>query len=81
MGKSHWCLASILNVCHFQTLSEVVILSQAFQRKFTKAERKYKQSNYFVFPLVILPRTELGCLLILYGDHVYINKLNWSLRH
>lgn len=38
MGKSHLCLASILVVCHFQTLSEVVIVSQAFQRKSTKAE-------------------------------------------
>lgn len=46
MGETHLYLASILDVCHFQTLSEVLPLSQTFQRKLTKAEWKYRAQAF-----------------------------------
>lgn len=38
VGEIHLYLANILDVCHFQTLSEILLFSQAFQRKFSNAE-------------------------------------------
>lgn len=38
VGEIHLYLANILDVCHFQTLSEILLFSQACQRKFSNAE-------------------------------------------